>query len=187
VPLYVQDVSGTPLGTDASPGNRIQAISFQISFPAIAVTSASFTRAGALAGLTPAVEQTANGSGSIGWLASFKESTQPIPLTINAAIPGNRIGTLLLTLANGLANGLTVALTFKPGNTLLSNQGGTLEEATFDHGAESSEREHHDWRCNHDDRARNRTEPVGNRPAGHLDGMGQLRHRRHDHRPGLFL
>jgi hypothetical protein len=114
VPLYLQDVTGTPLGTDAGAGNRIQAISFQISFPALAVTSASFTRAGVLAGLTPSFEQTVNGSGSIGWLGSFMESTQPIPLTANAAIPGNRIGTLMLTLASGLTNGSAIALTFKP-------------------------------------------------------------------------
>lgn len=130
VPIYLRDVSGTPLGSDAGAGNRIQAISFQISFPALAVTSASFTRAGALAGLTPALDQTVNGSGSIGWVGQFNESTQPIPLTINAAVPGNRIGTLMLTLANGLPNGLAIALTFQPGNTLLSNQGGTLSETT---------------------------------------------------------
>src|SRR5260370_41057869 len=66
VPLSLQDLNGTPLGTDAGAGNRIQAISFQISFPAIAVTSASFTRAGVLAGLTPSYEQPVNGTGSIG-------------------------------------------------------------------------------------------------------------------------
>ena len=70
VPLYLQDVSNTPLGSDAGPGNRIQAISLQIGFPAIAVTSASFTRAGVLAGLTPSYEQTVNGNGSIAWLGS---------------------------------------------------------------------------------------------------------------------
>jgi hypothetical protein len=131
VPLYLQDLNGTPLGTDAGAGNRIQAISFQINFsPAVAVTSATFTRAGILAGLTPAFEQTLPGSGSIAWLGQFNESTQPIPLTADAVLPGNRIGTLMLTLANGLANDSTIALTFKPANTVLSNQGGTLTETT---------------------------------------------------------
>jgi hypothetical protein len=128
VPIYLRDVSGTPLGTDAGAGNRIQAISFQITFPALAVTSASFTRAGALAGLTPSFEQTPSGNGSIGWLGSFMESTQPIPLTVNAASPGNRIGTLMFNLASGLPNGLIVGLTFKPANTDLSNQAGTVDE-----------------------------------------------------------
>lgn len=134
VPLYLQDVTGTPLGTDAGAGKRIQAISFQVSFPALAVTSASFARVGALAGLTPAFEQTLNGSGSIGWLGSFMESTQPVPLTADAPLPGNRIGTLTLTLASGLANGSIIALTFKPESTSLSNQGGTLGETTLNHG-----------------------------------------------------
>jgi hypothetical protein len=134
VPVYLRDVSGTPLGTDAGTGNRIQAISFQISFPAIAVESATFTRAGALAGLTPVFEQTVNGNGSIGWLGQFNENTQPIPLTINATIPGNRIGTLMLTLANGLPNGMIVPLTFMPALTDLSNQGGTVNETTANSG-----------------------------------------------------
>jgi hypothetical protein len=130
VPLYLRDVTGTPLGTDAGSGNRIQSISIQINFGP-AVTSASFTRAGALAGLTPAFETTVNGSGTIGWVGQFQESTQPIPLTANAPLPGDRVGTLVLTLANGLTTGSTVALTFAPANTLLSNQGGTLEERTI--------------------------------------------------------
>jgi hypothetical protein len=133
IPIYLQDVNGTPLGTDAGTGNRIQAISFQITFSTAAVTAASFTRAGVLTGLTPLYEQTVNGTGSISWLASFLESSQPIPLTANAPIPGNRIGTLTLTLAGGLPNGSIVALAFNPDTTLLSNQGGTLTETTFSH------------------------------------------------------
>ncbi|HEX3067832.1 MAG TPA: Ig-like domain repeat protein [Thermoanaerobaculia bacterium] len=134
VPVYLRDVTGTPLGTDAGSGNRIQSLSIQVSFPAVAVTSATFARAGALAGLSPSFEQTVNGNGTIGWLGQFVESTQPIPLTANAPLPGNRIGTLTLTLASGLANGSTIALTFSPENTLLSNQGGTLSETTLNNG-----------------------------------------------------
>jgi hypothetical protein len=134
VPLYVQDVTGTPLGTDAGAGKRIQAISFQVSFPGIAVTSASFARAGALAGLTPVFENTVNGNGSIGWLGQFNESTQPIPLIANAPLPGNRIGTLTLTLASGLPNGTIVPLTFVLALTDLSNQGGTVDETANNSG-----------------------------------------------------
>jgi hypothetical protein len=130
VPLYLQDMNGTPLGTDAGTGNRIQSISFQINFSPAVVTGISFTRAGALAGLTSSFEQTINGNGSIAWLASFVEADQPIPLTANAAPLGNRIGTLTVTLAGGLVDGSIVALPFNLGNTSLSNQGGTLSETT---------------------------------------------------------
>ncbi|MGZ5475529.1 MAG: hypothetical protein ACXW29_03570 [Thermoanaerobaculia bacterium] len=134
MPLYLQDVNGTPLGVNAGIGKRIQAIAFRVTFtPPSAVTAASFMRAGVLGGLTPLYERTVHGTGSIAWIGSFSETSRPIPLTANAATPGNRIGTLTLTLAGGLVNGSTVTLAFDPVTTLLSNQTGMLTESPFSH------------------------------------------------------
>ncbi len=134
IPVFLQDVDGTPLGVNAGTGKRIQAIAFRLTFnPPGAVTAASFTRVGALYGLTPLYERTVNGTGSMAWIGSFSESSSPIPLTANAPLHGNRIGTLTLTLAGGLANGSSVAMTLDPLTTLLSNQSGTLTETSFSH------------------------------------------------------
>ena len=131
VPVYVQDMNGTPLGTDAGTGNRIQGISFQITFNPTLVTSVSYTRGGVLTGLTPSFESTLPGPGSIAWIGSFPEATQPIPFTPNAAPPGNRIGTLTVTLASGLTDGTIVALPFNQPNTALSNEKGLVGETTL--------------------------------------------------------
>src|SRR5437764_15487578 len=47
VPVYIRDVSLTPLGLDQPPGSRIQSYSIKVNYaPASAVQSITFTRAG---------------------------------------------------------------------------------------------------------------------------------------------
>src|SRR5437773_3147107 len=76
VPVYVRDVSGTPLGVDQPAGSKIQAFSIGVSYsPASAVQSVTFTRAGITAGLSPAFETSPGSAGSISWIAQFSEST----------------------------------------------------------------------------------------------------------------
>ena len=54
VPVFIRDVSGTPLGMDQPPGSRIQSYSLKVNYsPASAVTSVTFTRAGITTSLTP--------------------------------------------------------------------------------------------------------------------------------------
>ena len=54
VPVYIRDVSGTPLGKDQPAGSKIQSISIRVTYaPAAAVQSVTFSRAGITAGLTP--------------------------------------------------------------------------------------------------------------------------------------
>ena len=129
VPVYVRDVSGSALGMDQSTDNRIQGIGFKVTYaPTSAVTSATFTRAGVLQGLTPLYESVLPSAGAIGYVASFAQSTNPIPFDLDLAAPGNLIGYLNVTIPQGIATGTTIALTVEPVTATLSNQGGTLDE-----------------------------------------------------------
>src|SRR5258707_13720872 len=54
VPVYIQDLSRTPLGLDQAPGSRIQSYSIKATYsPASAVPSIRFKRAGITAPLSP--------------------------------------------------------------------------------------------------------------------------------------
>jgi hypothetical protein len=131
VPIHLRDAAGTPLGVDQPAGSRIQAFSVRISWsPASAVKSVSFGRAGILKGLTPMFETTVPGTGTISWLAVFPEASAPVPFTLNAPLPGDRIATLLVTLDGSAAAGGSVAFAMDPSSevTTLSNQAGTVSE-----------------------------------------------------------
>ncbi|MEA2163468.1 MAG: hypothetical protein QOK37_1595 [Thermoanaerobaculia bacterium] len=131
VPVYIRDLSGTPLGLDQPPGSRIQAYSLTVNYsPASAVQSISFSRAGITTPLTPAFESSPSSAGSISLLDSFQESTNPIPFTLNAAAPGNQVAHLLVTLAPSATPGTVITLTLDPTLTQLSNDSGTTSEST---------------------------------------------------------
>jgi hypothetical protein len=128
VPVYVRDVSGTSLGIDQPAGSRIQSYSIKVNYsPASAVQSITFTRAGITAPLTPTLELTPSSPGSVSLLDTFPEATQLIPFTSNAAVPGNLIGHLTVTLTASAAAtaGTTVALTIDPTLTQLTDEGGS--------------------------------------------------------------
>lgn len=129
VPVYIRDVSGTPLGVDQPAGSRIQAYSIKVDYaPTPAVQSIAFQRAGITAGLTPSFEATPSAPGSVTLINTFSESTNPIPFTLNAAAPGNQIGQLLITLAPGVTAGTVITLSLDAALTQLSNQAGTTSE-----------------------------------------------------------
>jgi len=129
VPVYVRDVSGSPLGMDQSTDNRIQGIGFKITYaPTSAVSSATFAHDGVLQGLTPLYETVLTPAGAVGYVGSFAQSTNPIPLGLDAATPGNLIGYLNVTIPQGVATGTTITLTVEPVTATLSNQGGTVSE-----------------------------------------------------------
>src|SRR5882672_5870466 len=101
VPVFIRDVSGTPLGVDRPAGSKIQSFSIKVNYsPAAAVSSVSFSRAGITAGLSPAFEASPAGSGTISLLASFAESTNPIPFTSNAGVPGDQVAHLVFNLSS---------------------------------------------------------------------------------------
>lgn len=125
VPVYLRDVSGTPLGSDARAGNRIQGIGFRISYPVGQISAISFSRAGVLQSLTPMYESSAPSTGAFAYVVSFSETSSPIPFTLNAAPPGDLIGNLTITVSVGNP---AVALTIDTATATLSNQAGTVLE-----------------------------------------------------------
>lgn len=129
VPVYVRDVSASPLGMDQAAADRIQGIGFKVTIsPASAVTSATFTRAGVLQGLTPLYETVLSPAGAVGYVGSFAQATNPIPFALNAASPGSLIGHLFLTVPQSVAVGATINLTIDSATATLSNQAGTVSE-----------------------------------------------------------
>lgn len=131
VPVYVRDVSGTPLGIDQPAGSRIQSLSIRLNYaPTAQVTAVTFTRAGITANLTPAFQATPSSPGSISYIATFAEGTNLIPFVSNAPAPGNQVGRLTFTLAPSITTGTTIALTLDATLTQLANEGGTTSETT---------------------------------------------------------
>lgn len=126
VPVYIRDVSGTPLGIDKPAGSRIQSYSIKVNYsPASAVSSVSFSRAGITANLTPTSEFSPASSGAISLLDTFQESTNLIPFTSNAAPPGNQVAHLVFTLSGSAAPGTSITLTLDSTLTQLTDEGGT--------------------------------------------------------------
>jgi len=129
VPVYVRDVSGTPIGRDQPAGSKIQAFTIAVNYtPAASVQSVTFTRAGITAGLAPAFELSPASPGSISLIEQFDESSALVPFNLNGASPGDQVAHLVFTLSPSAAPGSTITLTLDPA-TELSNQGGTTTEA----------------------------------------------------------
>jgi len=130
VPVFIRDSSGTPLGLDQPAGFHIQAYAIKVNYsPAAAVQSITFTRGGVTTSLTPASESSPSSAGSISLIDSFSEATNPIPLTLNGALPGNQVATLHVTLAASATPGTIITLTLDPSSlTQLSNDTGTTGE-----------------------------------------------------------
>jgi hypothetical protein len=126
VPVYVRDVAGTPLGKDRDPSSHIQAYSIKVTYsPASAVASATFTRSGVTAGLSPSFESAPKTSDSVALLGTFPQATSPIPLVLDAPAPGTKVGNIRLVLSGTAVPGTTIALALDAGLTQLTDEGGT--------------------------------------------------------------
>ena len=131
VPVYIRDVSGTPLGIDQPAGSRIQSYSIKVNYAAAAdVSGITFTRAGITASLIPVFESSPSAAGTISLLGNFVEATNLIPFVSNAAAPGNQVAHLLVTIPPAVPVGTVITLTLDPALTQLDNQGGTNQETT---------------------------------------------------------
>ncbi|MCP4659771.1 MAG: DUF11 domain-containing protein, partial [bacterium] len=123
VPIYVRDLTGTALGKDQPPGNRIQAFTFQVQFePAASVTEISAYHSGVTAGLVPLFEIFPTTNNTITYIASYDEATNLISFTDEPA-PGDEVARLVVTIGPA-APPTPISLTLLDG-TLLSNQAGT--------------------------------------------------------------
>lgn len=126
IPVSIRDVSGTPLGMDQAPSSRIQSFSIKVTYaPAAAVSSVTFTRAGITQSLTPTFETSPQSPGVISLLATFQQSTNPIPFTLNAAAPGNQVAHLVFNLSASATPGSSITLTLDPATTQLTDEGGS--------------------------------------------------------------
>jgi hypothetical protein len=131
VPVYVRDVSGTPLGIDQPFGSRIQSFSLKVDYtPSPFLQSVTFTRGGITAPLTPVFENSPAAAGTVSLLMTFDETTNLVPFVSNAAAPGNQVGQLTFTFAPGTPGGTSIPLTLDATLTQLSNEGGTITEGT---------------------------------------------------------
>ena len=131
VPVYIRDTSGTPLGIDQPFGSRIQSYSLTVNYsPASSVQSITFTRGGITAPLTPAFESSPSAPGQVSLIDVFSESTNLIPFTSNAALPGNQVGVLHVTISSTAPVPSTITLSLDSTLTQLSNQAGTTTETT---------------------------------------------------------
>lgn len=133
LPISIRDVSGTRLGTDTT---RIQAMALKVDItPASAVAAASIVRAGVAAGLTPLFERTGTTTGgdtlSVHYVISFDATSQPLPLVLNSAAPGNQVASLNITLASGLNAGTEMIIAVDRERTLLANETGAIAESAF--------------------------------------------------------
>jgi hypothetical protein len=128
IPVSILDHTGTPLGSDAGTGNRIQGIAFKILFPTELVQSISFARSGVTSSLTPLFEATPSGDGFLSYIASFAETTNAIPFTPNGSGAGDEIGTLTVTLKSAATVGTSITLRLDPPSAFLSNQASTVNE-----------------------------------------------------------
>ena len=127
VPVYIRDTSGTPLGIDQPFGSRIQSYSIEVDYaPAASVQSVTFVRAGITQPLTPSFESSPAAPGAIGLLDTFSETTNLIPFTLNAALPGNQVGVLHFVIAASATPGSTITLTLDPALTQLTDEGGDV-------------------------------------------------------------
>lgn len=131
VPVYIRDLSGTPLGIDQPAGSKIQSYSIKVDYsPAAAVSSVTFSRAGITTALGPSFESTPSSAGSTSLLDTFQESTNPIPFTLNGAVPGNQVAHLVFHLSPSVIPGSTITLSLDPTLTQLANDAGTTNETT---------------------------------------------------------
>lgn len=126
VPVFIRDTSGSPLGIDQPPGSRIQSYSLKVNYsPASAVSSVTFTRAGITTTLTPTFENSPSGAGTVTLLDTFQESTNLIPFTLDAALPGNQVAHLSFVLSPSAVPGTPIVLTLDPTLTQLTDEGGS--------------------------------------------------------------
>jgi hypothetical protein len=126
VPVWVRDVALTPLGRDRAPGDRIQGFAVKALFDPAVVQSATFSRAGITAGLTAIFESNTPSPGAQAWLVAFDEGSDLVPFTLDAAAPGDQVGTLSLTLRATAPVG-PMPLVLDPVSEL-SNQAGTVAQ-----------------------------------------------------------
>lgn len=130
VPLLLKDVSGTALGSDATP---IQALALRVvAEPKEAVQSLSLKRTGVTARLQPQFEHSQKDEDAAIYLVSFNARKARLVLRLDPEDSGDEIGRIVVTLSPDLATGTVIRLSIDPTTATLSDEGGTRSEQTSD-------------------------------------------------------
>jgi hypothetical protein len=130
VPIYIVDTSGTALDADGDPGRTIQSLSLTVEpSPMDAVTAIDFVRDGVAAAPLPRFETTEISDGARrSWIVAFDETLDPLPLSLDAAAPGDLVGALLVTLSGSAFPGQVVDLILVPATSAVGNHPGSVAE-----------------------------------------------------------
>jgi hypothetical protein len=130
VPVYVRDVSGTPLGSDQGVNRLVQDWQIQVDYaPASAITSVVFQPSGINASIPAANVNTVYGPGTAKQtLFNFQSA---LALTLDAHAPGDKVGELVFTLSPSATPGTTITLTLDP-HTFLDDYNDDIAESTGD-------------------------------------------------------
>ncbi|MEM1182074.1 MAG: hypothetical protein AAGM22_27245 [Acidobacteriota bacterium] len=123
LPVTVTDSSFTALGVDQPAELRIQSFSVGVRPTSPFATSATFTAAGVLSGLTPIFETTVNAGQATHWINAYDSTGAPIPFLLDQEV---LIGWLDVTVAQTTPLGTRIDLELAPALTALSNQGGGI-------------------------------------------------------------
>ena len=127
IPLYIQDVSGTPLDAD-NPGNEIAAWSIQFA------TNENYEimdveRAGITENMEPAYGQFIKATNTWSLIYNTGAGNPPPNFTLNKASPGDLVGNLVVNIADmEITEDLVVSVEMTQSATL-SNEGGTVGES----------------------------------------------------------
>lgn len=134
VPVYIRDLSGTPLGLDQPAGKRIQGISFQVAYsPANYVTSIAVKRAGILAPRVPVSEFALANANTVSYLALFEEQFNTIQYHLDAPRPGDLVAVVVVTLGPAAVPGSRMDFKFgDSATTSLTDQNGVTAETEAD-------------------------------------------------------
>ena len=130
VPLYIRDLSGTPLNEGAGLNLEIQGFGFRVDFsPAAPIASSNFSQAGVSEGKDPVFPYIAPATDHIVVLLSFREDTDPLDFVLDALSPGDQVGELIFEIDNAAVIGTTVTLTLDAVSAELVNDDATISES----------------------------------------------------------
>jgi hypothetical protein len=118
VPVFVNMMPTSVLGTPGAMGRGLQAISMEIDFgPAASIGEIKIQRAGPLEYLHPLYEVSLQHEGRLFYLVCFDQATNPI--VISEEVP-------VATIDVAIKEPRLIGVRFNPALTLLSNQQGTI-------------------------------------------------------------
>lgn len=128
VPVLVRDLAATLLNEGDGADNEIQSFAFQVLFPATYVDSIGFDQAGVTAGKTAFFSQVTPAADNIYVLKAFDEATNPLVFTLDAALPGNTIGELVIAIDPTTPVGTAIPLQMFALNAALIDDSATESE-----------------------------------------------------------